>query len=151
MQSFLAAYNKLWLVNDGSEHEEDLPRVGLGGRNCTRSIYYCALNTIFALGCEFAGSAQNTCEDSSVGFMDHVYDLLRLDILDSGDLAVVQTLLLVAIYLQSTQHPMRCWAITGLALRIAQGIGLNLEYHCFSSLEIEMRRRTWHGCMIMDA
>lgn len=152
-QSFLNAYNQLWAPGNEQRGDAHLPRVGLGGRNCPRTLFYCALNTIFALGCEFSASTENTYQDLSAGFMDHAYNLLQLDTLDDGDLSGVQTLLLLAIHLQRTQYPLRCSIVTGIALRVAQEIGLEFSHHGsnLSSLETEMRRRTWHGCMLLDA
>lgn len=151
--SFLNAYNQLWTSGNEQQGDKHLPRVGLGGRNCPRALFYCALNTIFALGCEFSATTENTYKGLSAGFMDHAYDLLRLDTLDGADISGVQTLLLLATHLQRTQFPMRCWIVTGIALRIAQEIGLECTHNTsnLSSLEIEMRRRTWHGCMLLDA
>lgn len=152
-QSFLHSYNQLWTPGDEQREDAHLPRVGLGGRNCPRAVFYCALNTIFALACEFSASTEDKYKDLSTGFMDHAYDLLRLDTLDDADLSGVQTLLLLATHLQRTQYPMRCWIVIGIALRIAQEIGLEctLNNSHLSSLEVEMRRRTWHGCMLLDA
>lgn len=150
--TFMSAYRQLWTPGNEPQNDTQLPRVGLGGRNCSRSLFYCALNTIYALGCEFSTSTEGTYKDLSSGFMEKAYDLIRLDTLDNGDLAGVQTLLLLAIHLQRTQYPMRCWIVAGMALRIGQEIGLDFDQggHGFSSLEIEMRRRTWYSCVIMD-
>lgn len=78
--------------------------------------------------------------------------LLHFDVLDEGDLALVQALLLLAQYLQSTQSPSRCWNVVGMACRIAQGLGLYLNEgdEQYSALELQMRRRTWHGCILLD-
>ena len=150
-KSFLRAYERLWLGNHAEENR-GLPRVGLGGKDCSQTVFYCALNAILALGCEFSECTYDDREHLTTGFMDRVHELLQIDLLDNGDLAIVQTLLLVAIYLQSTQHPLRCWGVASLAYRMALGIGLHLNYSDskYTVLEVEMRRRAWHGCMLMD-
>ena len=152
-QSFLAAYRRLW-TTEGEQTGDlaDLPNVGLGGRNCPTAAFHCALNAMFALGCEFSTSSPDERELSTITFVDRVQRLLQIDLLDNGDLSIVQTLLLVAQYLQCTQYPTRCWAVVGLACRIAQGLGMHLNYPAakYSSLELEMRRRVWHGCMLLD-
>ncbi|KIX01302.1 uncharacterized protein Z518_09027 [Rhinocladiella mackenziei CBS 650.93] len=150
--SFLKAYELLWVSDRTNPDAGELSRVGLGGRGCSPTVFHCALNTIFALGCEFSDSMKQMDEHPAGEFMDRVNELLQISLLDEGGLSIVQTLLLLAIYLQSTHHPMRCWGVSGLAYRMAQGIGLHLNDHHskYNTLEIEMRRRAWHGCLLMD-
>lgn len=150
--TFLKSYHSLWTGSEPEARGHELPRIGLGGRDCPSPIYHGALNVIFALGCEFAPTTQAGKETLAADLMSKAYKLVRIDLLDKGGLALVQTLLLIAIYLQSTQHPMRCWGVSGLALRMAQGIGLHTttQDSRFSNLELEMRRRIWHGCILMD-
>lgn len=149
--TFDAAYKRLWLGISVENENTDLPRVGLGGRDCSAELFHCALNTIFALGCEFSPSVSSGDAQPAHEFMEKVHELLQIRLIDDG-LAAVQTLLLVTIYLQSTQHLLRCWGIAGLAVRMAQGIGLHLEANQsgFTVMEIEMRRRVWHGCTLME-
>ncbi|EDO00513.1 hypothetical protein SS1G_14383 [Sclerotinia sclerotiorum 1980 UF-70] len=49
----------------------------------------------------------------------------------------------------STQHANRCWNMVGLAIRTAQGLGLNTEnnIHRTNQLNIEIRRRVWYSSM----
>ncbi|KAK5051017.1 hypothetical protein LTR84_003576 [Exophiala bonariae] len=149
--TFDAAYKDLWLGTSADNSNAELPRVGLGGRDCPEELFHCALNTIFALGCEFSPSVPLGDAQPVYEFMGKVYELLQIKLLDNG-LAAIQTLLLVTIYLQSTQYLMRCWGIAGLALRMAQGMGLDLDANNsgYTVLEVEMRRRAWHGCVLMD-
>lgn len=85
-------------------------------------------------------------------FFARCQEYLYIDILDQGSFALVQTLLIIAQYLQSTQSPSRCWNSLGLACRIGQGLGLHVEEpnSQFDPSQVEMRRRVWHGCNIMD-
>lgn len=157
--SFHKAYEALWrrreVSNESRSSQDDTskrPRIGLGGRDCSPSVFHCALNAIFALGCEFSPTVDHADEPGRE-FMGRVYDLLQIRLLDHASLALVQTLLLVSNYLQSTAYPMRCWGVVGLACRMAQGIGLHLNHSghsAHSTIEIEMRRRVWHGCVLMD-
>jgi hypothetical protein len=66
--------------------------------------------------------------------------------------AHVQTLLLFAQCIPSTLFPSACWNVIGLACRTAQGIGLHVERSPAhrSPRELEVRRRVWYACMIMD-
>jgi Fungal specific transcription factor domain len=71
-------------------------------------------------------------------------------------MGVVQALLMVAQYLQSTLYPNRYWNAVGVACCIAQGLGLHVDHAEGSrnalrnALELEMQRRVWHACVMMD-
>lgn len=150
--SFLKAYELLWTKESSGTDLAETSRVGLGSRACSQEVFHCALNVIFALGCEFTNSTQQDGENPGSEFMDRANKLFSIGLLDKEGLSVVQTLLLLSIYLQSTQNPQQCWGVAGLSLRMAQGIGLHLEptFTSRNTLEIEMRRRVWHGCLLMD-
>ena len=151
--SFLISYNKIW---SGELHEiapSDGPNIGLGGSKCSASIFYCALNSIFALGCQFSDVPSEERNVLSASFFRRSMNLLHINIIDSGDIALLQTLLVIVQFLQSTQWPTRCWNTLGVAVRVAQGLGLYRDDGSFikrSSIETEMRRRTWHGCVMLD-
>jgi len=85
-------------------------------------------------------------------FFTRCQDYLHIDILDQGSLALVQTLLIITQYLQSTHSPSRCWNSLGLACRIGQGLGLHVEDSAakLDPTQVELRRRVWHGCNVMD-
>jgi hypothetical protein len=53
-------------------------------------------------------------------------------------------------FLQSTNRPNRCWNVVGMAIRIAQGLGLHVESTGGDLVERETRRRIWWGCVLMD-
>lgn len=151
-QSFLKAYEAIWSPG-GSDHQSGvLPRVGLGGSDCSDTVFNLALNAIFALGCEFSDSLRCTPQDPAREFIDRAFNLLHVELMDSPSLSLVQALLLAAFYLQSTPQVIRCWSMAGLACRMAQASGLHLTHHDsgYTELEVEMRRRAWHGCMLMD-
>lgn len=151
-QSFISKYNRLWGSDTQEVVQEPIAKVGLGGSGCSVSVFYCALNAIFALGCQFSDLPLAQCKDLSDTFFRRSKQLLRIDILDEGSLALIQTLLIVAQFLQSTQFPNRCWNVVGLACRMAQGLGLYLddENENRPFVEVEMRRRTWYGCVTLD-
>jgi hypothetical protein len=151
-QSFISAYNLLWGSDTQEVLQDSIARVGLGSPGCSASVFYCALNAIFALGCQFSDLRLAERENLSETFFRRSKQLLRIDILDEGSLALIQTLLIVAQFLQSTQFPNRCWNVVGLACRIAQGLGLHLDSGNDNKpfVEVEMRRRTWYGCVTLD-
>jgi hypothetical protein len=151
-QSFISRYNRLWSPDTQGGPQNSVSRIGLGGSGCPASVFFCALNSIFALGCQFSDLQLAQREALSETFFQRSKQLLRIDILDEGSLALIQTLLIVAQYLQSTQFPNRCWNVVGLACRMAQGLGLHLDgvNENRSFLEVEMMRRTWYGCVTLD-
>lgn len=64
----------------------------------------------------------------------------------------VQYLLITTQYLQGTQNSLRTWTIHGLAVKAAFSIGLHSSdiLKRFMPLEQEIRKRTWHGCVLLD-
>ena len=153
--SFEQAYENLW----GSARwpKPDLPKlnIGLGGSfdSAPQSIvFHCALNAIFALGSNFSEIPAGERETAAYTFFLRAKRFVGLDLLDTSTIGVVQTLLIVALLLQSTPYPNRCWNAIGVACRVAQGLGLHEAPRQDSTnpLEKEVRCRTWHGCVMMD-
>lgn len=149
---FRAAYEAIWLPNNPSLDSGGKPDIGLGSDCCSRDVFFCALNAMFALGCEFSAYSSADKDMASSVFLERIRSLLRYDVLDSGDMSHVQALLLVGQYLLCTHYPSQCWNVIGLACRMAIGLGLQSPYFLngLSHLEIEMRRRIWHACVQMD-
>lgn len=123
-------------------------------------LFYCLLNVVFSLGALFNSDiASQERHSVSSTFFDRAKKVLDFDLLSHGSAPLVQTLLLMGQYLQSTDVPSSCWNTIGLAIRVAQGIGLQFEPWCcrkescpngHDQLEIEMRRRTWTGAVLFD-
>lgn len=65
---------------------------------------------------------------------------------------LVQYLLLASQYLQGVQKAMQTWITHGLAVKAALSIGLHspVRSNAWSAIELEMRKRTWHGCIVLD-
>ncbi|KAK6445734.1 hypothetical protein FP744_10001983 [Trichoderma asperellum] len=148
---FRRRYESLWTsAGYPGPHLGDAGDIGLGGDQCSASSFFCALNAMFALGCEFSDLPQK--ESASEMFNSRMKSLLQIDILDKGDLSHIQALLLVGHYALSGEYPIRCYNIVGLACRIAMGLGLHTERHADqrSVTENEVRRRVWYGCLQME-
>ena len=119
---------------------------------------------MFALGCQLSPEiGESEREPTSDVFFQRSKKLLHFDILDEGNIKVVQALLLMGQYLQCTKMPGRCWIVVGLATRVAQGLGLHRDAHninngryktngngCTRQLERELRKRLWGGCLVLD-
>ncbi|RAK97544.1 fungal specific transcription factor domain-containing protein [Aspergillus ibericus CBS 121593] len=147
--SFLRMYRNLWTPEAWLIPSSGM---GLGDPSVSSSMFHCALNIIFALGCQFSKLDHTAREATSEEFFQRSQSLLNVISLDKGDLALVQTLLLTSQYLQGGKSPSRCWNIIGLACRVAQSLGM----HSLKAdknrtpAQIQMRRRVWHGCVMLD-
>lgn len=153
--SFEQAYENLWGSSRWPKPELPELNIGLGGSYDSGPqsiVFHCALNAIFGLGCYFSDIPATEREAAVYTFFLRAKRFVGLDLLDCGTIGVVQTLLIIAILLQGTPYPMRCWNSIGVACRVAQGLGLHEEssQRSIKPLEKEIRRRTWHGCVIMD-
>ncbi|KAK6221702.1 transcription activator protein acu-15 [Colletotrichum tabaci] len=149
--TFRSRYDALWTL-DGQQEDspEEATDVGLGGYKCPLPVFYCALNAMFALGCEFSQSPDK--QAASVTFYGRLRELLRDEILDHSSISHVQVLLLVSHYLLTTRYPNRCYNMIGMASRMAVGLGLHLEKagSVPSTIATQVRRRLWHGCFQME-
>ncbi|KAF7860876.1 hypothetical protein EAF04_008394 [Stromatinia cepivora] len=144
LQGFNTSYQRLWLSSPGK---------GLDGDELSKTIFHATLNLVFALGCQYSSDVPSHRKSS---YADELYrrsrKLLNFEILDALQLSLVQLFLLTGVYLQSTHHANRCWNMVGLAIRTAQGLGLNTEnnLHRADQLSIEIRRRVWYSCISLD-
>jgi Fungal specific transcription factor domain len=145
--SFIAKYEKIWTGEDADDHLDSKTDV-------EEVVFTSNLNLIFALGCQFSTLIPASQKRSAANdFYQRSRHLFLFDILDSKSMSLVQMLLLTGIYLQSTPHATRCWNSVGLAIRLAQSLGLHLDYvgrRPESQLACQMRRRVWHTCVILD-
>lgn len=154
--TFEAAYRKLWESESISSADSPTLRdVGLGNElNCGKDtlVFHCALNAIFALACHFSDLPPADREPTSNMFFQKTKAFVGIGLIEHNSLSVVQTLLIVALFLQSTAFPDRCWNSVGIACRLAQGLGLHIDESDGKggSLEAEVRRRTWQCCVILD-
>ncbi len=130
-------YEKLWKA-DGSITEE-------------RS-FMCLINVIFALSSQIDDSTP-IGDRQSAAQVFYLRARELLDIVETGSVRSVQSLLLLGQYYQSTSEPHPCWIFTGLAVRTAQSLGLHLTDTSESAVDIrtrELLRKVWHGCILMD-
>ena len=153
--SFQQAYENLWVPRSHTRHQLTHLNLGLGDQWHSGSnsiVFSCALNAIFALGCHFSDIPLQRREAITQDFFLRAKSHIGLYLVDIHSIGVVQTLLIVALFLQSAPYPHRCWNSIGMACRLALGLGLH-EEHLESSkdpLQQEIHRRTWHGCVMMD-
>lgn len=77
---------------------------------------------------------------------------MTIDLLETGNLVLVQALTLISNYVQKTNKPNSGYNYLGLAKRMAMGIGLHKEFPIWRSnpLKLEIRRRIWWCMFIFD-
>ncbi|KAF7182366.1 hypothetical protein CNMCM7691_001846 [Aspergillus felis] len=118
------------------------------------NMLMCTFNVIFALACQLADFIPpDEREASADAFFCRAKDLLHFNLWHGGSATLIQCLLLMAQYLQSTDSAHQCWIVTGLAIRNAQSLGLHLPQTiaCLPSFqEQQLARKIWHGCVLMD-
>jgi hypothetical protein len=120
-------------------------------------LFYSLLNALFALGVHFTSflAPEQRAETSELYF-SRAMGALNFGMLAQGSLQLVQTLLLLSQYLQSTDMPGLCWNMVGLAIRVGQSIGLHIPRTTVPNqskdliLLDELRRRVWGGCITFD-
>ncbi|KAE8375264.1 fungal-specific transcription factor domain-containing protein [Aspergillus bertholletiae] len=149
------AYEALWMSGNIVDKKSSELNIGLGGRSDSgreSPVFICALNIIFALGCHFADISVPDRNAIAHTFFLRAKHNIGLDLLEIHTVGAVQTLLLASLYLQSIPDPHKSWDLAGVACRIAQGLRLHEDRPDSSQdpLELEMQRRTWHGCIMMN-
>lgn len=161
--SFTEKYMTLWTPSDGDQSTQGPTSQRNKGfyDDMDDRTFHCMLNLVFALGSQF-GIIEDEGNRTQLGltFFGRAKGLINFDMLVQGNIYLVQTLILMGQYLQSTDMTSACWNMVGLAIRVSQGIGLHHEpdscdQGCcskgkLSQLEIEMRRRAWSGCALLD-
>ncbi|KAL4746492.1 hypothetical protein BDW72DRAFT_210376 [Aspergillus terricola var. indicus] len=145
----------LYPLVDSIRLREEYSRIWTGDPlESDENMLMCTFNVIFALACQLADFiVPEEREASAAAFFSRAKDLLHFNLWDSGSAALIQCLLLMAQYLQSTNSAHQCWIVTGLAVRNAQSMGLHLPQTiaCLHSpQEQQLARKIWHGCVLMD-
>lgn len=117
-------------------------------------VFVSTLNIIFALSTQLIESLQPEQRDgASRVYFQRAQALLRLGLWEPGSLELVQCLLLMSQYLQTTSNAHQTWMVVGSAVRTAQSLGLHLpetSAGIADPVERELIRRLWHGCVLMD-
>ncbi|KAJ5819863.1 hypothetical protein N7474_005454 [Penicillium riverlandense] len=109
------------------------------------------LNTVLALG---AWSIGDDSSDLDITFYQEARGYLQqASVFETGNLTLVQALLLLSNYAQKRNKPNTGWNYLGLAVRMAMSLGLHKEFPGWkiSLLQREIRRRLWWGVFIFDS
>ncbi|KAF7196507.1 C6 finger domain transcription factor adaR [Pseudocercospora fuligena] len=77
--------------------------------------------------------------------------LTLADVMVTTDLATLQAFVVYVAASRITDSSRRPWTMTGLIMRLAQGLSLHHENTSHTPFEQEMRRRLWHQIRVLDA
>ena len=122
--------------------------------------FHILLNAIFALGSHGKSSETPQMQQGDL-FWSRCKELFELDfdMLNRPRLLLVQAILYMAIYLQSTTELTgACWSLVGIAIRMSQAMGLHSGHtfklergqNCHIEPRLLIRWKTWAGCILMD-
>ncbi|KAH7380595.1 fungal-specific transcription factor domain-containing protein [Pyrenochaeta sp. MPI-SDFR-AT-0127] len=143
--TFMKKYDRVW-SDQGFDASNSLESVH------SLRAFFSIFNAVLALGCRHSKrtNAKLSTTNSANTFFERSQQLITHESSDHGSLQLVQALVLAAQYLQGSDKINRCSCSIGLAIRVAQGIGIQLDDPCESQAEREERRRTWWCCVLMD-
>ncbi|MCJ1440138.1 MAG: hypothetical protein MMC23_000620 [Stictis urceolatum] len=107
-------------------------------------------NIVAAIG---AFSSMMRCLSIDTPFYFSAKASLSLDCLETGNVTLVQALILMAEYLQKRNKPNSGYTYAGLAKRMAFGLGLHKEFSADGTrpLQLENRRRLWWSIYVIDS
>ncbi|KXT06835.1 hypothetical protein AC578_7295 [Pseudocercospora eumusae] len=120
--------------------------------------FFCTMLAVFALGSLYTmfSSKASLRTGAHERLYEQSWTLAKK--LDSGHGRNSVCMLLVqCFYLFASCQTERCWTTLGVALKIAQCLGLHVEEEhpprrqsTTSKIERELRRRAWHACYVLD-
>lgn len=145
----------LYPLVDGIHLRAEYARIWSGETpQSDENMLMCTFNVIFALASQLADFIPpEEREVSADAFFSRAKDLFQFNLWNTGSAGLIQCLLLMAQYLQSTDSAHQCWIVTGLAIRNAQSLGLHLPQttcRLRNPQEQQLARKIWHGCVLMD-
>lgn len=107
------------------------------------------LHIVAAIGC-FAAS--ETIPEADVGLFMAAKARMSIDLLETGNITLVQALTLTSNYVQKRNRPNSGYNYMGLAKRMAFGLALHKEFPNWQDkpFQLELRRRVWWCLYIFD-
>lgn len=107
---------------------------------------------LFVISAVGAFTASTQPSDIDLGLFEAAKARMSMDLLETGNLLLVQALVLSSNHMQKRNKPNSGYNYMGLARRIAMGIGLHKEFPTWetSLFTTEMRRRIWYCLYIFD-
>ncbi|BEI83411.1 hypothetical protein CcaverHIS002_0400150 [Cutaneotrichosporon cavernicola] len=161
--TFMKQYEQLWEpAPSGTELSPYASNcLGLCRQKGLDKTFPAMVNVVFALASLFGPNPPEQNSARAEAFFNVTQQIDLLDVIDEdGGIELVQLLLLMGYYLQTTEKFSKCWNIAGLAIRMAQNMGLQLSPNdarrkgcptpSLTQREVEMRVRVWYGCVLLD-
>lgn len=144
---FQRQYDQLWSPSGQSEDQTAISEQD-------EAAFAAIVNLVFGIGSRISQAIEPE-EKRSVPetFYHKARELYPYDILASGSFPALQMLLLLGLYLQATQRSAECWNSIGLAVRVAQSLGLHDDRSKHIDTipsDVDLRRQVWHLCIQMD-
>ena len=150
LEPFVDAYFQTYHISYPMVHEatfraqfmEIIPRPK--GQSWSVLLYILAAMGAFA-ACE-------AVPEIDQGLFEAAKSRITVDMLETGNIVLVQALTLISNYVQKRNKPNSGYNYLGLAKRMALGIGLHKEFPSWHSkpLMLEIRRRVWYCLFIFD-
>ncbi|KPI44268.1 putative transcriptional regulatory protein [Cyphellophora attinorum] len=129
----------------------NIDRVPRGFEALMFSIYATAVISLPAEDCrdEF-GASKTSLINRYVSATQNA--LLRAKFMGTTSLVVLQALLLHLVAIRESSEPRAVWNLTGLVIRIAEGMGMRIDGKKLGlpPFEVEMRRRLWWQLSVHD-
>jgi hypothetical protein len=129
-----------------------LDKAGKGMETLLFVIYYGAVTSTPAEDCMLRWGEERSTLLSRYRFGVE-QALARANFLYCDEMIVLQAFVLFLLLLRRNDDARKVWTLTGLAVRIAQTLGVHRDGSHFGlkPFEIEMRRRLWWQVCILDA
>ncbi|KAJ4046304.1 hypothetical protein NW760_013888 [Fusarium oxysporum] len=145
--SFYQRYHRLIAVAN-SRYRRDIPLEEATELAATYSL----LLGMLAIG----QLAKTSITESVESHASHAFEfhqqaktLLLVDLLSVSSLPVVQALIVHARFLRRAGAVQETWMLTGMALRLAEGLMLHVDLPGKAQAEREERRRAWCACALL--
>ncbi|KAJ6138510.1 transcriptional regulator family: Fungal Specific TF [Penicillium samsonianum] len=143
-----------WLDRSSIENAYETLWTKDGEISMNERALHCLLNMIFAISCVVSQTQTPTSRyQSSVTFFERAQGLMSYELMEIYNFEIIQILLLTAVYLQHEKMPQKSFRSIGMAIHIAQDLGLHLPATIESIKDLRERDlacRVWNGCIIMD-
>ena len=147
VNAYFIAYNSSYpILHERTFREQYLRKAQMPSNDIWHVIYYMVL----AIGEWVSGHAT---EHQSL-YYEAVRARLNFDILETGNMGVVQALLLLGNYLQKRDRPNTAYNFIGIAYRVALGLGLHRELppgHGVSPFVLQRRRSLFWTLYCFDS
>lgn len=136
-------------LRDAFTHPEKVPK---GLESLMFGIYYGAVTSTLPEDCEARwGETRDTLLTKYRFGLEQA--LARANFLFCDETVILQAFVVFLMLLRRNDDARKIWTMTGLAVRIAQTLGIHRDGSHFNlpPFEIEMRRRLWWQVCILDA